>query len=113
VLTEHERRALSEIELQLGLSDPRLAARLAGSRRERRLYRFRAWRGRLSLTGAAGGLTVMLLFWVSAPFLALVGVGLIIGVWLVNAARVGMACQSAVNRASGWWRQLGVQSDEA
>jgi hypothetical protein len=113
VLTEHERRALSEIELQLGLTDPRFAARLAGSRRERLLYRSRAWRGRLSCTGIAAGLTLMLVFYASEPFVALVGVALLIAVWLPNAARVGIACQQAVRRASRWWRQLGLQSDEA
>jgi hypothetical protein len=113
VLTEHERRALSEIELQLGLTDPRFAARLAGSQRERLLYRLRAWRGRLSFTGVAAGLTTMLVFYASAPFIALVGVALIIAVWLANAAHLGMACQRVVHRASSWWRQLGLQNEEA
>jgi len=113
VLTEHERQLLGEIEVQLGLTDPRLAARLAGSRRERMVYRLRARRRVLSLTGMAGGFALIFVFYASAPLVGLVGVGLVIAVSLANAARVGMACRHTINRTTGWWHQLGVQSDEA
>jgi Protein of unknown function (DUF3040) len=113
MLTEHERRLLGEIELHLGLTDPRLAARLAGSRHDRMVYRFRAWRRPLSALGMSGGVALVLAFFATAPLIALVGVAMMIAVSLVNASHVALACQTRWRAAASWWRSFGAQSDQA
>ena len=102
MITEHERRVLWEMEVRLRVEDPRLAARFSTSVSQRLLLRLQAFHTLLSLLGALGGIVLILVFFATAPAVALVGVGMLGAAAGANANRIAGAASRAGRRASHW-----------
>lgn len=107
MLTEDERRRLDEIELGLRRTDPRLAARLTGTRTARLHLWLVSWRAPAEVAGLVVGAVLVVTCFATAPAAAVAGVGLMLAAACGMAPRLGAWGAGLAGRGLAWWRDIG------